>query len=649
MADNYFASNFTQKTYAVIVPSHRLGVRVVDGVGEFHDTATGETFVPRGNNYIRLTEQNGGLYHGTFDVGRYDARRTDLALEKMQRDGYNVIRVFINEGQVGTLSGGLSRPYMANVYDFLLKAKAHGIYTLFALPWLPTAGGYNPDHPPDWFGFNIIYLTSGGISAKQRYLRDFIEALQALNAPLDAVFAYSLDNEAFFDSNLPPLSYGSGQVTTGNGRTYDMAAPEDKQRMMDENLVYWINSLREAVLRVDPAALVTIGFFQPQQPNPTRIGDPRLIRTYYAIADPKVGGSSADFIDLHAYPGFELTLPQYVENFEIGSFTRKPIIMGEFGAFTSIYPSASAAALALEKWQVESCKYGYDGWLPWTWDTDEQPEIWNALSDGEAINRQLSPKNRPNPCLPGILLSLSHGSLSPDGSLEVTGKLTDQVGVPIAGAPVEFSMRPLGGPGQFTEYTLSETVPAGATQANVGFRVNMEGDYPGTSDFFLYKIRYVEGGETTNRVPNGDFSQGFEGWGFWGTGTGRLEPNDLGSRWMLHVNVTPSETAAINSAAFPVTPGVPYFLTFAARVIPAQVGSGYFAIFFTASYEVARLGIPIAPPTVPLGSTTTDSTGAFLITLTGLPFNTLILIARYAGDSSYLPGQSEVVVPAPSG
>ena len=34
-------------------PVHRIGARVVDGVGEFYDTSTGERFVPRGMNYNR--------------------------------------------------------------------------------------------------------------------------------------------------------------------------------------------------------------------------------------------------------------------------------------------------------------------------------------------------------------------------------------------------------------------------------------------------------------------------------------------------------------------------------------------------------------------------------------------------------------------
>ena len=72
--------------------------------------------------------------------------------------------------------------------------------------------------------------------------------------------------------------------------------------------------------------------------------------------------------------------------------------MGEFGAVTSAHPSPAAALSALVAWQRDSCPYGIDGWLLWTWDTDEQPELWNALRGGGVIEQGLAPKSRPDPC-----------------------------------------------------------------------------------------------------------------------------------------------------------------------------------------------------------------------------------------------------------
>ena len=109
---------------------------------------------------------------------------------------------------------------------------------------------------------------------------------------------------------------------------------------------------------------------------------------------------TADFIDLHAYPGYELNLRQHVENYGMWDMQVKPIIMGEFGAEISRYPDIFTAAQSLVDWQVESCRYGFDGWIFWTWDLTEQPDFFNALMNGGTINGVTAPLGRPDPCLP---------------------------------------------------------------------------------------------------------------------------------------------------------------------------------------------------------------------------------------------------------
>jgi hypothetical protein len=78
---------------------HRIGVRVVNGVGEFYDRVTGQKFVPRGNNFIRIgpqTDLSGAriVYHTLFDLGGYNASEAEDALRRMHANGYNVVRVF---------------------------------------------------------------------------------------------------------------------------------------------------------------------------------------------------------------------------------------------------------------------------------------------------------------------------------------------------------------------------------------------------------------------------------------------------------------------------------------------------------------------------------------------------------------------------
>ena len=108
--------------------------------------------------------------------------------------------------------------------------------------------------------------------------------------------------------------------------------------------------------------------------------------------------SRADFVDVHPYPGVGLTFAQSMRDYGIDGPTVKPVLIGEMGAFRFAFGTAGEAAAGLVSWQRQSCAYGIDGWLVWTWDTDEQPELWTALSGGGPIEQTLAPKNRPDPC-----------------------------------------------------------------------------------------------------------------------------------------------------------------------------------------------------------------------------------------------------------
>ena len=387
-------------------PSARIGVRVVGGSGEFYDRNSGQMFVARGTNYVRLAWQQAGpdqvFYHSTFNVGTYDASRADAALARMQAQGFNVVRVFLNgcceSVSIGRVPTGLSAAYLDNFADFLRKAAAHHVFVMPTTDGVPGFGQFGDSlnayccSPFDYY--SVHYLTPGGVNSSALFWRLFVQGLLDRSAPLDAIFAYELRNELYFDSNFSPFSLSSGIVTAANGQTYDLADATAKQRLMDEGLVYWVDQSRAAIRLVVPDALVTVGFFVPQGPNPTRVGDPRVIQPYPAIA-----ASTADFVDVHAYPfAGDLTLAQLVENFGFTGFPQKPVMMGEFGAFRPQSATAQDAAQLLQQWQAESCGFAVKGWLLWTWDSEEQTEFWTAASADSAVGRILAPTTRPDPC-----------------------------------------------------------------------------------------------------------------------------------------------------------------------------------------------------------------------------------------------------------
>lgn len=383
------------------VAEHRIGIRYVHGLGEFYDKVDNSKFVPRGMNYARLDHVVGSNqnWHSTFDPNLYDPNKIDQALERMESDGYNVVRVFIDccstSGQVGDPKHGLSYAYMEKVVDFLWRAKAHNIFVILIIDGTPALGGYNDVLWSRWFpnigGNNLRYLTTEGLLAKDMYMTDFVRALIDRQAPLDTIFAYDLSNEVYFELNNPPFSLSSGLVFTGNAKTYDMSKPEEKTSMAIDNMIYWIDNLRESILYLDPTALVEVSFFAPLARIPTNLGD-----SYISLPGAVIARSQADFIELHPYPGKGFDLQQYATYYGIAANTPKPVVMGEFGVWKSAFNSAASAAQFLQNWQIESCQYGYDGWLLWTWDSEDG--LWNALSQNGEIEKALAPITRPDPC-----------------------------------------------------------------------------------------------------------------------------------------------------------------------------------------------------------------------------------------------------------
>ena len=394
-------------TLSVLAP-HSIGVRPTATIAEFFNRNTGNVFVPRGNNYIRLanlTDASGNLVlaHSTFAVGLYDANRTETALASMQSSGYNIVTIIMEgrcQGTIGDPAGGLNSAYMANVVDFLQRAKTHALGVVIASQWLPAFGGFTQLYGgcyPQFDDINLVTLSSCGITATKAYFQDFVQALINASAPMDAIFAYEIWDEYYYQAAKAPLNSTSGTITTANGQTYDMSSQASRQQMMDDGLVYFADQVRASILALDPTALVTISFFPPEGPNPSRIGDSRIIQVYPAIAN-----STLDYVDLHPYPiVLSLTMDQAAQNYGfVGHQQQKPIIMGEFGAFKWAYPLVTDAAAGVQSWQIQSCAYNFKGWLLWTWDTDEQPELWNGQSSGGAINLTLAPASRPNPCSP---------------------------------------------------------------------------------------------------------------------------------------------------------------------------------------------------------------------------------------------------------
>jgi hypothetical protein len=382
-----------------------IAVRRNNGRGEFYTTRDGAVFVPRGNDYLHFNPTMTRLMDGITGYGRstlnstlYDPVRTEQAMAGMESQGYNVVRTFLDilqKGDIGNESGtGLSVKYIANLADFMTRARAHHIYVLPIFEELPWAGGYRDfitgDLETNFGAYNIQILTTPGVNACRQFWTDLIRRLVAAHAPMDALFAYELMGEFYINNAWPPMDKTSGTIQTANGLSYDLSDPVARVALQNDNMLYYATAMRDAIHSLNPAAIADLGFFEYNGTNPAPF--------------PAIASSEMDFIDLHGSPDTSgTTIDQLLTNWQVNGDFSKPIIIGEYDGFQDVFPTTAQAADALKAWQVASCNAGVTGWMLWTWDTEpnELPglDIWSALSGNGEINQALAPVNRPNACV----------------------------------------------------------------------------------------------------------------------------------------------------------------------------------------------------------------------------------------------------------
>jgi hypothetical protein len=378
---------------------HRIGIIQADGKGRFFDRSTNTPFVVRGVNYVFVPD--GDTYTPLLlKVGVYDPQRTRADFAALAGLGYNTVRVFLDHcgkgaGCIGDSdNSGLNPEYLDNIADMMSAAKQAGVYVLFTSDDLPDQGGYaqeaNAGSGGNFAGYrSSYYLRPNAISATRRYWRDLLTGLRTRNAPFDAILAWQLLNEQFMFPNEPPLSLESGQVETTTG-VYDMSDPQQKTQMVSDGLVYYIAQMKQEILLQDPTALITMGFIVPEI-----VALDRYIETASLLER-----ADLDFFDFHGYPGGP-SLRAHAEHFGMIGYDAKPIILGEYGAFRHLYPSIEGASVALTDWIQESCKYGFDGWLYWTYypaDVSAGDRTWGFADENGTLMQQLAPAGQPDVC-----------------------------------------------------------------------------------------------------------------------------------------------------------------------------------------------------------------------------------------------------------
>ncbi|MHB8898345.1 MAG: glycoside hydrolase 5 family protein [Thermoguttaceae bacterium] len=366
--------------------------------GAFVEGAGGKPFVPRGFNYIRLYP---GRSHSTFDTEHYDPEAIDAALRRWSRDGFNVVRVFLNANASapGTMAvagrSGLSAQYLANVADFLDRARQHRVAVMLCTESFPRVPPYSDTLRRDSLldEANASYLAAGHVEAKARFLQDLVHGIRAARPEaLEAIFAYDLQNEFCFHGG-PPFTLATGTVTAANGTTYSL--PDERQQLADDGAIYFIDRMVDALHEVHPGALVGASVFTYAAVGRTGPGDFSVKQAAWQNRIPfrplAILKSRADYLDLHFYSADTDGWNRDLDSVEFDRVRQraaelgKPMIVGEFGAFKRPFLAVEPAAQWMATLAGLFRQNGFAGWLHWTYDTREQSDqLWHAC-DGESV------------------------------------------------------------------------------------------------------------------------------------------------------------------------------------------------------------------------------------------------------------------------
>jgi hypothetical protein len=228
-----------------------------------------------------------------------------------------------------------------------------------------------------------------------------------------------------------------------------------------------------------------------------------------------------------------------------------------------------------------------------------------------------------------------------DGGTVVDGLLSTTDGSSVDGARVEATATSLDG--GYRELALTGTVPANATKALIGLRINNEGAGPGDVSLSLYEVGYQEGAAGSNAVPDPRFSTGVETWQWMGTGQVRFAPSDRGSGTMLQVDATADQWVMMNGLRFDVTPGAPFRFWTMARVPGASQTAQVLAVIFLGETESERHQLDLEPPPVTLEPAIVSPSGAFTLDLPPDPGRYRVQI-NYRGDIDHWPSAAQSVV-----
>jgi hypothetical protein len=392
-------------------PIERIVIRESEEGAWFVLKESGKPFFIKGFNYVRLRGD-----HSTFDAdtkatkAAYDPERAEAMFSALEKAGYNTVRVFIigrskiNPGIAGDYdtTQALHEPYMENVLDFLRRARRHGIrvFPTFGDGGVPLNAYYRERFKEKGLNKNVMVLTEEGIAARTELITSFLSYIVDKEPGLlSTLLGLQCQNEAYLRANHWPFTEKEGTFAAANGKSYDLSSTDARQALMDEGYRYYHRRIADAVKAIDAEMLVAEGVFVPRAVGkdpkehagvwPGQTKDER-----YPPMLTSIGAGALDFLDVHFYrnkkqekesveQAFGLSLGSTgffsPEMFEIRK--KKPVIIGEFGAFDMVEKTFEEAVDNMVRVRDLALDSGVSGMLYWTYDSFEQARLYHAAMD----------------------------------------------------------------------------------------------------------------------------------------------------------------------------------------------------------------------------------------------------------------------------
>jgi hypothetical protein len=229
--------------------------------------------------------------------------------------------------------------------------------------------------------------------------------------------------------------------------------------------------------------------------------------------------------------------------------------------------------------------------------------------------------------------------VSRDSIVNLSGRITAGSGLQTGGIELQY-IPPAGSPQSFRREI---TAPSGAILAFVGIRVNRELPNPikGPAHFSVQRAQLFETGSNDNKVNDGEFNHGTDGWLIVGSTPVRAVTN--GSEKSIEVDAAANQQTQITSSPIRVKSGRNYIVNFDARIYTEARNNAYFFISWNKPAEIRRdrmfMDFPLQQTLI---ATSSGPDGRFQFTILPTEVGRYQLFAFFKGSRSFQPAQASI-------